>query len=209
MNGQKIDLGKRVVNLEDLGEVVDNLVAVVQSKTTLLLQAARSVDPDRNVLAVVLALGESLDVLKVTDSPRQKVGRHDRRSLEYDSVEADPLAGLDLLLGHVAERDLVLGHFQLNIEGSLEVGLVEAGESAAGVAGLELGAEHVVELVVLCDGSGDVALGLVLGAVEAGHDVVDKALKLDLQLSLAGVADLLAKVECDLLPLLVVRDVLC
>jgi len=204
VDSQQIDLGKRVVDLEDFGEVVDNLVAVVQSKATLLLQTTGSVNPDGNVLSVVLALGESLDVLKVTDSPRQQVGRHDRRSLEDDSMEAVPLAGLDLLLGHVAEGDLVLGHFELDIEGSLQVGLVEAGEGAAGVAGLELGAEHVVELVILCDGGGDVALGLVLGAVEAGHDVVDKALEPDLQLSLARVADLLAKVECDLLPLLIV-----
>jgi hypothetical protein len=194
MNGQQINLGKRVIDLEDLGEVVDNLVAVVQGKMTLLLQTAGSVNPDGNVLAVVLALGESLDVLKVTNSPRQEVGRHDGRSLKDDGVEAVPLAGLDLLLGHVAECDLILGYFKLDIEGSLQVGLVEAGESAAGVAGLELGAEHVVELVVLCNRSGDVALGLVLGAVEAGHDVVDKALELDLQLGLASVADLVAKV---------------
>jgi hypothetical protein len=194
MNGQQINLGKRVIDLEDLGEVVDNLVAVVQGKMTLLLQTTGGVNPDGDVLAVVLALSESLDVLKVANSPRQEVGRHDGRSLKDDSMEAVPLAGLDLLLGHVAECDLVLGYFKLDIEGSFQVGLVEAGESAAGVAGLELGAEHVVELVVLCNGSGDVALGLVLGAVEAGHDVVDKTLELDLQLGLASVADLVAKV---------------
>lgn len=78
MNSQQINLGQRVIDLEDLGEVIHNLVAVVQSKASLLLQTTGSVNPDRNVLAIVLALGVRLDVFKVTNSPRQEVGRHDR-----------------------------------------------------------------------------------------------------------------------------------
>jgi hypothetical protein len=66
-----------------------------------------------------------------------------------------------------------------------------------------------VELVILCNGSRDVALGLVLGAVEAGHDVVDEAGEFDGELGLAGVSDVLTKVERDLLSLLIVGYVLC
>jgi hypothetical protein len=124
-------------------------------------------------------------------------------------VEAIALALLDLLLGHVAERDLVLWHLKLDIESRLEVRLVEARECAAGVAGLELGAEHVVELAVSGNGCGDIALWLVLRAVEAGHDVVDGALKLDVQLRLSSVLNLLTEVERDLLSLLIVCDILC
>ena len=120
-----------------------------------------------------------------------------------------PLALHDLLLSNVAEGDLVLWHLKLNIEGGLEVWLVEAGEGAASIAGFELGAEHVVELVVSRNGCGNVTLGLVLGAVEAGHDVVDGALELDAQFRLSSVLDLLSKVQGDLLPLLFVCDILC
>lgn len=124
-------------------------------------------------------------------------------------METIPLARLNLLLRHVAERDLVLGHFEFDVKGSFQIRFVEARESTASVAGFELGAEHVVELVVLCNGSRDVALGLVLGAVEAGHDVVDEAGEFDGELGLAGVSDVLTKVERDLLSLLIVGYVLC
>jgi hypothetical protein len=66
-----------------------------------------------------------------------------------------------------------------------------------------------MEFVVFSDGCGHIALGLVLGTVETGHDIVDGALELDVQLCLASVVDLLAKVQCNSLPLLVVCDVLC
>lgn len=146
-------------------------MAVVQSKLSLLLQSSSSVDPDWNVLAVVLALGMSLDVLEVTDSPCQKVSGHDWRSLENNSVEAITLALLCLLLRHVAESDLVLRHLDLDVESGLEVRLIETGEGSASIACFELGAEHVMELVILGDGSGNLALRGVLGAVETSHDL--------------------------------------
>lgn len=45
MDSQQINLGQRVIDLEDLGEVIHNLVAVVQSKSSLLLQTTGSVNP--------------------------------------------------------------------------------------------------------------------------------------------------------------------
>lgn len=122
-------------------------------------------------------------------------------------MEAIPLARLDFLLGHVAERNLVLGHFELDVKRSLEVGFVETRKGAAGVASFELGAKHVVELVVLGYRRRDFALGLVLGAVETSHDIVDSALELDLQHSLASVGDTVSKVQRNLLPLLIVAEV--
>jgi hypothetical protein len=171
MHCQQINLGKRIVNLKDFREVVDNLVTVVQRKATLFLQALCSVYTNGDVLAVVLALGESLDVLEVTNSPRQKVRRHNGCALEDNSVEAIALAGLDVFLWHVTKRSLVLWYFNLDVEGCLQVWLVEAGERAAGIARLELRAEHVVELVVFGNGCWDFAFGRVLGSIEACHDL--------------------------------------
>jgi hypothetical protein len=78
VDSQQVDLRERVVDLEDLGEVVHDLVAVVQRKISLLLQTASGVDPDGNVLSVVLALRVCLNILEISDSPCQKVCGHDR-----------------------------------------------------------------------------------------------------------------------------------
>lgn len=91
-----------------------------------------------------------------------------------NDLEVGPAASLNLLLRHIAQRRLVFRNFDVNIESGLEVRLVEARESSAGVARLKLCAEHVVEFIVLCQGGGDLALGLVLGAVEAGHDLASR-----------------------------------
>ena len=172
VDGQDIALGKGVVDLELLREVVDDLGGVLKSPHALLLEAAGGVDADRKLLAVVLAVRESLDVLEVTDSPGKEVGAHDRAALERDDLLVGA-GGLGLLDGHVGKGDLVLGDLNGEIECGLEVGLVEAGEGTASIARLELGAEHVVELVVAGDAGGRRGSGLVLGAVETGHVVVE------------------------------------
>jgi hypothetical protein len=200
-------------------------VAVGQGPLSLLLEPTGGVDPHGNALAIVLALRVCLDILKVADCPSEEVGRHDGGALKHNVLEARLAALLDLLLGHVAESDLVFRHFELDIEGGLEVWLVEAGEGSAGVAGLELGAEHVVELVIFGDGGGNFALGRVLGAVETSHNlllsampialilflthVVDATLELDGQGRLTRVLNLLPKVQSSSLALVIVRDGLC
>jgi hypothetical protein len=82
VDGNQIRLGQRVVDVEDLGEEVNDLRGVLESPLTLLLQTTGGVDTDGDLLAVVLAVSESPDVLKVTDTPGQKVGAHDGRGLE-------------------------------------------------------------------------------------------------------------------------------
>lgn len=69
VNGQEVDLGKRVVNLENLREIVYNLVAVVKGKASLLLQASSGVHSDWDVFAIVFALRKGFNVLKVSNGP--------------------------------------------------------------------------------------------------------------------------------------------
>lgn len=185
VDSQDIALGERVVNLKLLREVVDDLGGVLKSPHALLLEAAGGVDTDGELLAIVLAVGEGLDVLKVANSPGQEVGAHDRAALERDNLLVGT-GGLGFLDGHVGEGDLVLGDLNGEIKGGLEVGLVEAGEGAASIARLELGAEHVVELVVPGNAGGGRGSGLVLGAVETGHVVVELTGELEGQGDIVG-----------------------
>lgn len=206
VDGEQVRLGKRVVNVENLREKVDDLRGVLQSPATLLLETTGGVDTDGNLLSVVLAVGQLLNVLKVTDSPGQKVAAHDGRRLEGNQLPA-LLGGLGVLDGHVAQGDLVGGDLNLQVVGGLEVGLVEAGESSAGIAGLELGAEHVVPLVVVGD-RGSRGFGrLVLASVETGHLVVDDALELDDEGGLLGNGELIVKGDGGALGLGIVGDV--
>lgn len=206
VDGKQIRLGKRVVNVEDLREVVDNLGGVLESPTALFLETTGGVDTDGNLLSIVSAIGQLLDVLKVTDSPCQEVGAHKRRSLERHHVPAF-LGRLDLLHGHVAEGDLVDGDLNIKVVGGLEVRLVEARESSAGIARFELGAEHVVPLVIAGDRGGGSFSGPVFAAVETSHLVVDDAFEFDDDGSLFGNGDLLVKGNGDTLSLFIVGDV--
>jgi hypothetical protein len=162
VNGQKINLGKRVLDAEDLGEVVDDLVSTLEGQLALVLEASGGVDSDGEVLSVVLASGEILDVFKVTESPSQEVGAHDGGTVERDNLGARLVALLDFLLGHVGQGGLVLWDFNLEVESCLEVGLVETGEGSASIAGLELSGQHVVVFRVSGDRCGGGDGGLVL-----------------------------------------------
>lgn len=206
VDGKQIGLGKRVVNVEDFRKVVDNLGCVLESPTALFLQATSGVDTDGNLLSIVSAVGQLLDVLKVTDSPCQEVGAHKRRSLERHYVPSF-LGRLDLLDGHVAQGDLIDRDLDIKVVGGLQVGLVEARESSAGIAGFELGAEHVVPLVVVGDRGGGSFGGPVFAAVETSHLIVDDAFEFDDDGGLLGNGDLLVKGNGDTLGLFVVGDV--
>lgn len=206
VDSQKIRLGERVVNIEDFGKVVNGLGGVLESVAALLLEAAGSVHADGELLAVVAALGESLDVLEVTDGPGQEVAAHDGSSLKRDELPA-LLGRLGLLDRHVAKSNLVVGDLNLEIVCGLQIGLVKAGESSAGVAGLELGAEHVVPLIVAGDRVGRSDDGLVLASVEASHVVVDDTLERNDDGSLLGDGDILVKGNGGALSGLIVGDV--
>ena len=146
----------------NLREIVDSLVSMLKSEAALLLEAPGGVDTNGQVLAVVLPAGEVLDVLEVSDAPCEEVGAHDRGPLEGDNVKARLRRLLDLLLGHVAECNLVLRDLNLKVKGRLEVRLVEARECPASIARLKLSAEHVVVFIILGDGSSRSNGGLVL-----------------------------------------------
>jgi hypothetical protein len=73
MHGQEIGLGQRVLNLEDLREIVNGPVGTFKCKASLVLKSTSSVDTHRNALSLVLALGHGLDVFKVTNGPRKEL----------------------------------------------------------------------------------------------------------------------------------------
>jgi hypothetical protein len=177
MDGEEISLWKGILDVEDVGEVVDNLVGMFQSETALLLQTSGCVDANWQVLAAVLALGEGFDILKVADSPGQEIGAHDRSSIELHSLQA--VLDLGALLWHVTESNLIFRELELDVEGSLEIRLVETRERTACIAGFELGAVHVVKLVISWDRLGCRSDWLVLGTIETSHIVVDGSSEVD------------------------------
>ncbi len=208
VDSKKIRFGQRIVNVENLGEEVDSLRGVLQSPAALLLETASSVDANGELLAVVATVGEGFDILKVANSPGKKIGAHARRGLKGDDLPA--VSGrLSLLDRHVTESNLVDGDLNLKVKGSLEVGLIEAGESSASIAGLKLSAEHVVPFIIERNrgGGGGASNGLVLGAVETGHVVINGALKLDDNRGLAGDRNLLVKCDGGTLGLFIVGEV--
>lgn len=134
MHSQKVDLGQRVVELEDLGEVVDNLAGGFERKPSLLLQAFGGINSDWKLTpALVLALGEALDILKLSECPRIEVRAHLGSRDERDLLETIAQAHT-LLLGLVRKRSVRLWDCDGKVEGRLQGGLVKARECAAGVA---------------------------------------------------------------------------
>ena len=203
---EQVRLGERVLNLENIGEEVNDLGGVLNSPLSLVLETAGSVNADGQLLAVVLALSVTLNVLEITQSPGQEISAHDGSALKGHDLPA-LLAGLGLLDRHVAEDDLVDGDLNVEVERSLQVGLVKAREGSTSIGRLELCAEHVVELVVEGDRRSRVNLGLVLAAVETSHVVVDDAVKLNDDASLLGHRNLLVELDASTLSLLIVADI--
>lgn len=169
VDSQKIDLWQGIVDTEDLGEVIDDLVCTLQSKLALVLETLCGVDSDGQVLSVVLSPGKVLDIFKVTKGPGEEVRAHDWSLVKADDLCAGLVALLDFLLLHVGQCSLVLWDLDFKIESGLEVRLVETGECPAGIGGLELGGKHVVVCIVSWYGSCGGYSGLVLGAVETCH----------------------------------------
>jgi hypothetical protein len=69
VNSQEISLGERVLDLKDLGEIVDGAMSTFQRKTSLVLETPCGIDANRNALTLVLALGHGLNIFKVTNCP--------------------------------------------------------------------------------------------------------------------------------------------
>lgn len=132
---------------------------------------------------------------------------HDRSSLEGYDFQTGLLALLDILLGHVTQSNLVLRNLNLKVERSLKVWLIEAGKSSASIAGFELGAEHVVMLIISGDRCGSRNGRLVLRSVETRHDVVHGAAKLDDESGLGRGRHAVGKLKSSALGFLVVRDI--
>lgn len=70
---QEIRLGQWVLDLEDLRKVVDRPMSTLQRKPSLILEAPRGVDANRDALALILALGHRLNIFEIANCPCQKL----------------------------------------------------------------------------------------------------------------------------------------
>jgi hypothetical protein len=127
--------------------------------------------------------------------------------LERNDLEAIFAALNRLLLGHVAESHKIFWYLYLELEGCLEVGLVEAGKRSSGVASLELGAEHIVILAIGGDPRGWSDGGLIPRTVEAFHGIVHAARVFDGNDRLAG-RDTIGELDSCALVGFVITDIL-
>lgn len=73
VNSQEISLGKRVLDFKDLREIIDRAVGTFKREASLILKATGGVDTDGNALALVFALGHSLNVLEIANRPGQEL----------------------------------------------------------------------------------------------------------------------------------------
>ena len=73
MDSKKIGLRQRIFNLKDFGEIVNSAMSTFESKSSLLFEALRGINANRDTLALVLAFGHSLNVFEVANSPRKKL----------------------------------------------------------------------------------------------------------------------------------------
>jgi len=168
-DGQVIQLGQGVRSSKDLGKVLKNLGGDLESEAALLAQAGESVNTANNGL---LQLGGGgLDVLELTNSPGNEVGGHDGSLLKDNSLLLRLDLG-DLGNGHVGESNQLGGNNQGDSVGGLGSRLIPAGESAAGISGLELGDTHILGVTLSI---------LVRGTVETSHLVAQDTIVVDMQ----------------------------
>jgi len=73
VHSQQISLRKRIFNFKDLREVVNCSRSTFESKASLLFETPSGIDPDRDALALVLALCHGLDVFKITYCPSEEL----------------------------------------------------------------------------------------------------------------------------------------
>ena len=57
----------------NLGEIIHDLVSILQCKSTLLLQTPCRIDTDWQGFAIVLSFRVAFNVFKITDSPSKKL----------------------------------------------------------------------------------------------------------------------------------------
>ena len=93
MHCKQINLGQRIVDTENLGklyvsasriprhdkinlgEVIDDLVRILKSETSLLFQAPRSINSHGQFLATVLSFRKVFDILKISKCPCKQLRR--------------------------------------------------------------------------------------------------------------------------------------
>jgi hypothetical protein len=73
MDSEEIRFRQRIVDTENLGEVVDGLMSMFKRETTLFLQTSGCVDSNRQVFAIVFSIRMCLDVFKISNSPCSKL----------------------------------------------------------------------------------------------------------------------------------------
>ena len=73
VDGEEISLGQGVIDVEDLGEVIDDFVGLRERETALFFEAACRVDPYRELLTPVFAARKVFDVLEVAKGPGEEL----------------------------------------------------------------------------------------------------------------------------------------
>lgn len=73
MDGEQVRFGQWIIDVENLGEVVHSPMGVFESKSSLVLEASRRIDPNRDACTIVFTLCHGLNIFKVTDSPRKQL----------------------------------------------------------------------------------------------------------------------------------------
>lgn len=74
MNSQKVDFRERVIEIKNLGEVINDLLRVFQRESALLRQAPSGINPDWQFApSFVFAVGEVFNILEISAGPRQKL----------------------------------------------------------------------------------------------------------------------------------------
>lgn len=69
MHSKHVHLGQGVIDVEDFRKVVNSATSIANSEASLALKTSGGIDTDRLLLAVVLAVGVSFNISKVTECP--------------------------------------------------------------------------------------------------------------------------------------------
>mmetsp|Transcript_2671 Transcript_2671/g.10384 ORF Transcript_2671/g.10384 Transcript_2671/m.10384 type:complete len:407 (+) Transcript_2671:1817-3037(+) len=161
-----IQLRQRIRNTEELVVELERADASLQGIRTLRTAAGAAENPADDTTFRLVP-----DVLVLADAECQQVGAHVGCLQECLHALA-VLSDLRRALRHVRQRREAIWEDQGHHEDGLACGLVPTREAPPGIDGLKLRGGHVLL----------VALGVcVLGAVEAGHLVVQDAPELDLE----------------------------
>ena len=145
LHRQHVHLRQRVGDAEVLLEEIEDLLADLEGEVPLALLPVRGVHAAGDA-----RLRHSLDKVHVTDNKRAEVRRHDAALVEGDGLPAGEfLARRGGRHRHVGHRRHRLRDGEREGEGSLERGLVPAGEGAPGVRCLELSRCHLLLLAAL------------------------------------------------------------